>query len=119
MCTFKNGWIFHVLVTAHVCFRTGDKVIKGRVCLSHTGWMQHSVTTVTSVGGKADFFHGVVINIKSGTTGGEILHYSDNKTSVFITRQTGAQGQTACSSHDHNSQIIGYGCHSSLSKLHT
>lgn len=61
----------------------------------------------------------VVINIKSDTTGGEILHCSDNKTSVFIIPQTGAQGQTACMSHDHNSQIIGCGCHSSLSKLYT
>lgn len=52
------------------------------------------VTTVMSVGGKADFSM-VVINIKSDMTGGEILLCSDNKTSVFIIPQTGAQGQTA------------------------
>lgn len=46
------------------------------------------VTTVMSVGGKADFST-VVINIKSDTAGGEMLHYDDNKTSVFIIPQTG------------------------------
>lgn len=63
------------------------------------------VTTVMSVGGKA-YFSTVVINIKSDAKGEERQCYSDNKTSVFITPQTGPQGQTACMSHDHNNQII-------------
>lgn len=65
-------------------FETDAKVIRPYVCLSCKRCMQHSVTAVISVGGNTDFTM-VVIIIKSDTTGGETLHSSDNKTSVFIT----------------------------------
>lgn len=63
--------------TANLCYGTGDKVnpvcamlIQAACCIL--------VTTVLSVGGKADFSM-LVINIKFDTTGGEILHCNDNK----------------------------------------